>query len=161
MKFFKQKKKLGKPRNFLLYYSSHKYISIKSAINTIHVSLFIIVCVIYLLLSNAYSLNLVSYPLVNTLHYTTLHYITLHYTTLHYITLHYTTLHYITLHYTTLHYITLHYTTLHYITLHYTTLHYITLHYTTLHYITLHYTTLHYITLHYTIYSHEGIFIIT
>ena len=55
---------------------------------------------------------------INTLHYTTLHYITLHYTTLHYITLLYITLHYFTLLYITLHYSTLLYITLDYITLH-------------------------------------------
>ena len=109
----------------------------------------------------------------DSLHYTTVRYITPHSTILHYISLHYTpqhynyttrlhstTRHYIKFHYTTLHYTTLHYTSLHYTTWSYTTLHYTTLHHTTLHNTTttttqlhsttLHYTKLHYTTLHYT-----------
>ena len=78
----------------------------------------------------------------NTLHYTTVYYITQHCTTLHYI--HPTTLHYIVrtelhcTHYTTLQYATLHYAR--YSTPQYIPLRYIPLHSISLHYITLHYT---------------------
>ena len=64
----------------------------------------------------------------DSLHYTTLRYITPYSTILHYITLHYTPQHYNYNYTTRLHSTTLHYLKLDYITLHYTTLHYTTLH---------------------------------